>query len=431
MKKKLIINVGSVLVVLILVSFRFMSHWQMSQLAIYENKQDFTFSVIQNLDHLLKITADVRNEKRHFIRSRDEKYLESYYKSLEEARQELKLLKATANDIPWLQKRVEVINKQVEEKLGEYAEQIKLGTERNSQVASNGNDTRTKMSAIRENASAAKEEAVMHMQDLAAKQRADFNKMQNLTVINSFLIFILVTAIFLVLKRDIASRIKMNEHVGVIQEQERLALSREVHDEIGQSLAALKLDLTLIEHRLLPGDSEMVGRLSEMRTNLDQLLTKTNDITAKLRPPLLDNLGLADAIEWQVNEFRRRSSIEYHLMLNESIEAYDPHVGLAIIRILQEALTNVIRHSRATEVSISMCERGDEFILEISDNGCGTTSKEIDSSKSFGIMGMRERALLCNGKVTIKGNSDNGTIVSLTIPRDALKEKNETDIDCR
>jgi two-component system sensor histidine kinase UhpB len=161
-----------------------------------------------------------------------------------------------------------------------------------------------------------------------------------------------------------------------------------------------------------------------MRANLDQLLEKTHDITAKLRPPLLDNLELAAAIEWQVNELRRRSNIEYHLMLNEDIRVHDQHIAVAIMRIFQEAMTNVIRHAGATEVSISMCERDDEFILEISDNGCGVTTKEMDSLSAYGIIGMRERCSICNGNLIIKGNSGSGTVVSLTIPRDVLREKN-------
>jgi len=424
MKNKIIINVGSALVVLILVSFMFMSHWQMAQLAIYEQKQDFTFNVIQNLDHLLNITRDVRHEQRDFARSGEQKYLESYNKSLKEAEEEMKLLKNMAIDHPWLQKRVDLIDQQVNEKLAEYGEQIKSGTQSGPQAITNGNNTRAKMDEIRGQVAAAKEEAVIYMRLLTANQKADFNKMENLLVINSVIIFFLVTTVFLILKRDIASRVKMNEHIGIVQEQERLAISREVHDDIGQSLTALKLDFFWVEKRLPPGNSEMAGRLTEMRTNLDQLLAKTHDITARLRPPLLDNLGLAAAIEWQVNEFRRRSGIEFHLMLNEDIRAYDENVALAIIRILQEAVTNVIRHARATEVSISLCEREDEFILEISDNGCGITTKEIDSLNAYGIMGMRERASLCNGKLIIKGNAGNGTIVSLTIPRDALKENN-------
>jgi len=423
MKNKLIINVVSLLVVLILASITFLSYWQINQLANFEKKQNLTFSIIQNLDRLIKLTRDVRHDTSHFVSSGDKEYLESYFKSLAEVKNEMKILKGLANGIPWLNERMVPVELQVEEKLSEFRDQIMLSKNGNNRVALNRNNTRTKMSKIRESVAVAKEEAVTQMQHLTAKQENEFNKMQSLIVINCVIIFLLSTVLFIMLQRDIVSKANLNNQIGKVQEQERLAISREVHDDIGQSLVALKLDLNLIEHMLIPVSGEYATRLSEMHLCLDELLIKTNNITAKLRPPLLDNLGLAEAIEWQVNEFKRRSNIEFHLLLNESIEAYDQEVGLAIIRILQEALTNVIRHACATEVSISSCERADEFILEIADNGRGTNSKEIDSSKAYGIMGMRERALQCNGKLIISGNSGNGTVVSLTIPRDALKEK--------
>jgi signal transduction histidine kinase len=159
-----------------------------------------------------------------------------------------------------------------------------------------------------------------------------------------------------------------------------------------------------------------------MQTSLDHLIAKAQQITAELRPPLLDNLGLAAAIEWQAGEFERRSGIECHLMLNEGIDVSDQQTATSIMRIFQETLTNIIRHARAKVVSISLCEREDNIILEISDNGCGITIQEIDSSTAYGIMGMRDRAHLCQGELTIKGIPEEGTTVCLTIPQHSLKE---------
>jgi len=423
MKNKLIINLGSVLVVLILVSFVFMSHWQMTRVNMYDHEQEVTFNIIQNLDRLLEVLRDVRRNQRSFSESGEEKYLTLYNNALKEAERELELLEKMANNNSWLQKRLAAIEFQVKGKLAEHAKQLKVTGRKDCQIATDGDTARAKMDEIHRQVASAKEEAVRRMRLLTAEEETEFNRMVCLLVINSIVICTLVITVFLMLKREIAGRIRMNEHVVLLQEQGGLALSREVHDDIGQNLTALKLDLTLIENRLLPTDNEVAERLAEMRSTLDQLLAKTHDITAKLRPPLLDNLGLAAAIEWQVDEFRRRSGIECHLMLNEGIKVPDRYVALTILRILQEALTNVVRHARATEISISMCERGDEFILEISDNGCGINTKEMDSLNSYGLMGMRERASLCNGTLAIRGNSGNGTIVTLMIPADALGEK--------
>jgi signal transduction histidine kinase len=223
-------------------------------------------------------------------------------------------------------------------------------------------------------------------------------------------------------ERKWAEQIKRNlgEYEETIQEQERRVISRKVHDEIGQNLTALKLDLSWIEHRFPSTDGELTGRLKEMRANLDQLITVAQQITADLRPPLLDNLGLAAAIDWQVSEFERRSGIECHRMLNEDIELSNEHAATTILRIFQEALTNVVRHAGATEVSISLCERDGRIILEVSDNGRGATVQDIDSFTAYGIMGMRERAAMCNGELSVIGIPGKGTTVKLSLPRDAM-----------
>jgi len=159
-----------------------------------------------------------------------------------------------------------------------------------------------------------------------------------------------------------------------------------------------------------------------MRASLNTLIVKTQDITAELRPPLLDNLGLAAAIEWQAGEFKRRNGIECHLMLNEGVEVYDQHAALTIMRIFREALTNIVRHAQATEVGISLCVRNDVILLEISDNGCGITAQDIESPSAYGIMGMRERAQLCQGELKIMGKPGEGTTICLTMPRQIKKE---------
>lgn len=212
-------------------------------------------------------------------------------------------------------------------------------------------------------------------------------------------------------------RRNLDEYENTILEQERLVLSREVHDEIGQNLTALKLDLFWIERKFSSDNGELAERLTEMRANLDQLILKTQKIAADLRPPLLDNLGLVAAIEWQAHEFERRSGIECHRMLKEDIEVCDGYAATTIMRIFQEALANIIRHAGATEVSLSLCERADKIVLEISDNGRGITMQEIDSLTAYGLMGMRERAHLCQGELSISGAPGEGTTVRLLMPR--------------
>ena len=158
--------------------------------------------------------------------------------------------------------------------------------------------------------------------------------------------------------------------------------------------------------------------MNEMRASVDQLTARVQRIAADLRPPLLDNMGLTAAIEWYAAEFSKRSGLECYVMLNENIDPLDPYTATAVMRIVQEGLTNVVRHARATEVSVSLCKRDNKLILEISDNGCGIAEDQITSSEAYGIMGMQERARICHGEMEINGKTGCGTILHLTVPLD-------------
>jgi signal transduction histidine kinase len=327
------------------------------------------------------------------------------------------------------------------------------------------------MKEIREQIIATKEDAVKILRKTSVGQRVEIKKIQYLVLLNSLALLVLTGFSLALLKRDAVFRRNIEEdlrrqrdfleeqvqertrelvdtntrlqdeiseriqaesliqeannrfqvHEKMIQEQERLALSREVHDEIGQSLTALKLDLSWIKRRLPTGSGELVDMVEEMRGNLGRLIETTRQITSRLRPPLLDNLGLAAAIEWQVNDFRRRSGLECHVMLNEGMEIDDEQTSTSLLRILQESLTNVVRHAGATEVGVSLCRQGDAVVLEILDNGCGIAQDYMPAATSFGIMGMRERANLCGGNLSISGGPGKGTIVRCTIPVPAGK----------
>ncbi len=209
---------------------------------------------------------------------------------------------------------------------------------------------------------------------------------------------------------------EMNEHLLAAQEQERISIARDIHDDLGQTLTVLKLDLESIERRIPADCADLNETAFSMRRNLDQVSAKIQQIAANLRPPLLDNLGLTAAIEWQVNELRKRSGMEFFLMLNEEADNLDQKTSTVVMRIVQEALTNIVRHARATEVTISLCKREKNLFLEISDNGCGITADQLSSPKSYGVMGMSERAKSCRGELTITGDEGRGTKLCLTIP---------------
>ncbi|HIJ80939.1 MAG TPA: PAS domain S-box protein [Desulfuromonadales bacterium] len=208
----------------------------------------------------------------------------------------------------------------------------------------------------------------------------------------------------------------LNEHLLTVQENERLAISRDIHDDFGQNLTVLKLDLEMINLKKCTNCKIVDESLTSMRKNIDLSIAKVQQIASNLRPPLLDSVGLAAAIEWQIHEVRKRSALEFFVLLNEDNGSLDQKASTAMMRIFHEGLTNIVRHSQATEVTVSLCKRDDRLLLELTDNGCGITAEQIASSQSFGLMGMYERARSCGGELRIVGNPDGGTTVVFSIP---------------
>lgn len=203
------------------------------------------------------------------------------------------------------------------------------------------------------------------------------------------------------------------------REEERRNIARELHDQMGQILTAMNMDLSWLVRQMEP---EMVHRFNShingMRQNLANLITMVQNITSRLTPPLLENLGLAAAIGHYVKDFELKSGIVCHLMLDEDAgNQFDKEVSIAIFRILQEALTNVVRHADAVEVAISLCLRPQAVVLEVADNGNGIPDQAIGAPDAFGMLGMRERARKCGGSLAIHGTPGDGTVVRLEIPR--------------
>jgi two-component system, NarL family, sensor histidine kinase UhpB len=210
----------------------------------------------------------------------------------------------------------------------------------------------------------------------------------------------------------------LGEHLQTVQEQERMALARDFHDDIGQNLTVLKFDLEWIARRIPEENHEILGRVQEMHASIAELTASVQRIAANLRPIMLDNAGLPAAIEWHVTEFSKRTGLECFTMLNDDIAVQDRNAATAIMRIVQEGLTNVARHSRATEVNISLCRKGCDLLLEISDNGCGINPKQVASLTAYGMMSMQERARMCRGALEITSSPGAGTTLILTIPLD-------------
>ncbi len=208
-----------------------------------------------------------------------------------------------------------------------------------------------------------------------------------------------------------------------IREEERRVMSRELHDQVGQALTALKLDLARLHGGRSPGASGKThGRVLAMDALIDQTLDTTRRISATLRPPLLDDLGLPATIRWQAGEFTQRTGVPCETRLSEGGTPIGPTVALALYRILQEALTNVARHAAARRVLIELAlGEGPAATLAIIDDGRGFVPPEIARATSLGLAGMRERALAFGGEVEISSGLGQGTTVRARLPLGATE----------
>ena len=232
------------------------------------------------------------------------------------------------------------------------------------------------------------------------------------------------------LTREIAERRRAEEHVRnseenlralaarlqSVREEEWMRIAREIHDELGQALTGLKMDLTWVAGKLPPEQKALAAKTKSMFDLIDGTIQSVRKIATRLRPEVLDELGLGPAIEWQAREFQKRSGVRCKLSLAPGEAAIDRDRSTAAFRIFQELLTNVARHADATRLDVSMRVEGGVLVLEVEDNGKGIDESAMLSPKSLGILGMRERALPFGGDIEITGVRDRGTRVKVSIP---------------
>jgi signal transduction histidine kinase len=214
------------------------------------------------------------------------------------------------------------------------------------------------------------------------------------------------------------------------REEEGTRISREIHDELGSMLTGLKWDLEEISKMLFtsPGESQLAVMREQVRALIkvtDMSVSTLRRIASELRPSVLDDLGLAPAIEWQAQQFQARTGIVCESSL-ENIQL-SAEQSTAVFRIFQEALTNVLRHARATRVDINIIEENGYFVLTVSDNGIGMKDGKLAGTESLGLLGMSERAHLIGGEVNITSAAGQGTVVTLRVPIGAQRDSSKND----
>lgn len=234
----------------------------------------------------------------------------------------------------------------------------------------------------------------------------------------------------LVLADDVTEQLKAEEslqqsheayrqlasHLETVREAERTHIAREIHDELGQQLTGLKMDISWLSRRIKSEDKEVQVKISETIQHIDGTVKTVRRIATELRPSILDDLGLVAAMEWQSDEFERRSGIKTKFQSNIAAVVVDTNMATGVFRIYQESLTNVMRHADATRVEASLFISDTEIRLTISDNGKGFIVEEIANKKTLGLMGMRERATLLGGTYEISSMPQRGTSVIIVVP---------------
>lgn len=212
--------------------------------------------------------------------------------------------------------------------------------------------------------------------------------------------------------RDLAA------HIEAGMEQEKKSIAREIHDGVGSSLTALKMELSIIQRQLKPEacDPEVESHIRSMSELLDATVDMVRKLATQLRPGVLDELGLISTLRWYSADFEKRNGITARVTVYPKDFNLDLGISTAVFRIFQEIMNNVAKHSKATNVIIFLRKQQHQFTMRVRDNGIGISEDEAGNRRSFGIIGIQERVKLLKGKIKINGIKNNGTNIEIEIP---------------
>jgi signal transduction histidine kinase len=191
-------------------------------------------------------------------------------------------------------------------------------------------------------------------------------------------------------------------------------MAREIHDDLGQQLTAIKIDVSWIAKKI--HDDEVSKRLNGIISMINETVKSIRKISTQLRPGILDDLGLIEALKWQAEEFKKRYEIAVDFVCNKDRLVLDQPIATGLFRIFQEALTNIARHANATLVKISLRIIGQELVLHVQDNGIGFEMYEAQAQKTLGLFGMKERTLMMGGHLEINSAQGKGVSLEINVP---------------
>ena len=214
----------------------------------------------------------------------------------------------------------------------------------------------------------------------------------------------------------------LSEERASVREDERKIIARQVHDDLGQILLALKMDVFMINSNLSKNETnfsrvKLQRETQQIASKIDCAIEAVHKVIVELRPETLNHLGLRGALEWHAQEFQGRTGIPVETRFDhETITLDDPNRATAVLRIFQEALINIGRHARASRVETTFQQSKKFLMMQIKDNGCGINNSDLLKTTSFGLLGLKERVFLLQGDVEIQGVPNKGTTITVRIP---------------
>jgi two-component system, NarL family, sensor histidine kinase UhpB len=245
--------------------------------------------------------------------------------------------------------------------------------------------------------------------------------------------------LYTVMLRDVTERVKtenslrasqdelqrLSANIQNVREEEKTRIARELHDDLGQQLTALKMDVSMLASALKDSGAaaDLYAKTQAMHSLIDATVASVRRIAADLRPVMLDDLGPVPAIEWLINDFTQRYGIEVTMHIHQHDFDFNPTAGTALFRIVQEALTNVARHAGATRVTVRLSRQADQCVVWISDNGHGVEPDAMHKDKSFGLLGIRERTRMLGGTLSLDTAPGRGFSLTVSLPLQAVEQQ--------
>ena len=215
---------------------------------------------------------------------------------------------------------------------------------------------------------------------------------------------------------------RLASHQEKISDEERISIAREIHDELGQQLTVLKMDISWLNKNIFVTEEKIVQRMNDLREMIDQTIKTVRRISSRLRPGVLDDLGLLPALEWLSDDFEKRSGVRTKFISEISDPGLDAGINTALFKFFQESLTNIAKHAQASEVYASLKNENGKLIMTIKDNGKGFAVSAIENKKTLGILGIKERLALLHGEYDIISSPGQGATVTVMVPVSSITE---------